>query len=820
MTTWYISKQSGAADTNNGTSSSTPFLTLAHLLTVMRGGDTALFRSGDTWNEQLTITPSLSGTASQYTTFGAFSLNLGNAKALIIPPNPSTTPAINFTAGGIQYIEFDDLAFTENVNPSPTTYTQNLGIVSTPSGGISYVNVRRCYFYHIGNTIFVGNNGPVPRSSAQNGTGSGDDTGWLWENCEFWYNGNSQIIWYGSAATWRTCHFHRWAESNLNAPKPCILNASLNSVIDTCYFHNEEPAVGTYSGPSYSVPIDIRASGVTVRDCLFHDCPTPCHVSWRDNYDSFCLYLRNRGWNIYGSLFYFSAANDTVPNYTWGPNAVDRFIFANNTFHLFGSAATVFDLTHASAVSIGGLTISNNVFVGNYTTYAINAGINTFQPNPANNITGKLLEQNNLWFSTVLNATGNFNWANINRTLAQWKAAGVISGNNQGVNSFYNNNPNLGSAPAGSAERAPSPYQYFGVIQTPGDNSLISNTYGAPDYYPQTGSPVIDAGTTVVDSAVTYVQAQAPPPPSGLAQGIGLFQLGGSLSQTTQYTNPIVKLLVVSGNGGGTDANTAAGLNLVSFIYMDAMIIRTDGGSGVDYNTANSLGYVTSTPSASYPAYYADITNTNYHAWFAQQAVAYAQSYPGIKGIYLDDIGREANGAPFTAAQYTQYNPMLVQAMATALSNAGFVLMTNSIAYVPGDPNSDNGVNDTNWWQLLASKGDTYILSEDWQELRDGSNALRLAGSYWPNWQTALEQYVAAYPYSGGHQFVGLSYANAGEDAKLIYCRASQMLAAPNGLFIGVRWDNTDPWGDWATASGTPVVDDNAGTGSIGGVSS
>ncbi|MCD9021456.1 DUF1349 domain-containing protein [Cohnella silvisoli] len=52
---YYVS-QSGGNDTNNGTSSSTPWKTLAKASTITyQPGDKLLLKSGDTWNEQLTL---------------------------------------------------------------------------------------------------------------------------------------------------------------------------------------------------------------------------------------------------------------------------------------------------------------------------------------------------------------------------------------------------------------------------------------------------------------------------------------------------------------------------------------------------------------------------------------------------------------------------------------------------------------------------------------------------------------------------------------------------------------------------------------------
>jgi hypothetical protein len=73
-TTYYVSSSSGN-DTNAGTSSSTPWQTIAHVngLTFLPG-DSVLFKRGDVWNEGLT--PSSSGTSGNPIAFDAYGTGL------------------------------------------------------------------------------------------------------------------------------------------------------------------------------------------------------------------------------------------------------------------------------------------------------------------------------------------------------------------------------------------------------------------------------------------------------------------------------------------------------------------------------------------------------------------------------------------------------------------------------------------------------------------------------------------------------------------------------------------------------------------------
>ena len=60
-TTYYVSSSAGS-DANNGTSTSTPWQTIAHVnAQTFQPGDSILFKRGDVWNESLT--PPSSGTS-------------------------------------------------------------------------------------------------------------------------------------------------------------------------------------------------------------------------------------------------------------------------------------------------------------------------------------------------------------------------------------------------------------------------------------------------------------------------------------------------------------------------------------------------------------------------------------------------------------------------------------------------------------------------------------------------------------------------------------------------------------------------------------
>lgn len=498
-TTYYVS--AAGSNVNDGLSTATPKLTIAAALTLAVGGDQILLRRGDNFSENIFLGSSKSGTVTRSTRFGSYGTTAGNSKAKITAPSPSTTAPLTFD--GCSYIEFDDIEITNNnftdANNSANAVTGE-HIIETGAQA-QHITFKRCYLHHSANCIIQSNNGLTPRSSLGNGVGTGDDNDWYFEDCEFYASGNSLIIAHGTHWVWRRCHFHRWGESSYSPGKHAVYCHSVNAVFDQCVMHNNDAQVGTHSGPTQGSPMSIRVTGVIVQDCLIHDTNGPA-IFWYDNVAGVTLFLRNRWYNCHGFAFYFVSGDDTGPAYHFGPNPVDKVIFANNVIHIldFDSAAAIDLSDAATAQYLGGLVLVNNIIIGPF-TYAINDSV-AFVAN--NGITGKLLEKNNLWIATGTSTAGTFRWNSTNRTLAQWQAAGVLSGNVQGVGSFYTGTPNLGLAPAGDARRAPTPYMNIGVLQTPADNTLVGSTFGAPDYFPAGGSPVVDAGSPSVDTVITY----------------------------------------------------------------------------------------------------------------------------------------------------------------------------------------------------------------------------------------------------------------------------------------------------------------------------
>jgi len=310
--------------------------------------------------------------------------------------------------------------------------------------------------------------------------------------------------------------------------------------------------------------------------------------------------------------------------------------------------------------------------------------------------------------------------------------------------------------------------------------------------------------TTVTTETTTSGTTTAPVPSPG---GWGLIQLGGTLGNVSAEHQQAAQMVVVTQG----DAYAAAALPGRSLVYMNALKVRYDGGSGVSWDEASSLGYLTGVATPGYPATFARIDSAAYQQWFAQKAIQLAQQY-GLDGIFLDDVAAYSSGSPYTIDQEKAALLALTQTVGAALRSAGLYLLVNANGYEPGQSGSDDGSRDLSWWEQLApSVGG--VMTECWQQARDGSLILRLRGTddyrkFWDQWQTAASQFHADWP---GVAFVGLTY---GDDAALTYGRASLMLADSAGIFLGHRLDDTDPYGPWIS-DGYPTVDPVAGTATI-----
>jgi hypothetical protein len=326
-----------------------------------------------------------------------------------------------------------------------------------------------------------------------------DDAGWRFLGCDIYRGNQNNIVAHGS--NWEIGNWtngqsvnvrgqvHWWGDSTVRSGSTHgIVDFSRNMKIHDTDFHNDE-AVVLDTGRAISQ----RASGLEVYNCTFHDCP-PWKLSWYDNMHGVTRFHDNKGWNLWDVFTTFVGASDVAPNlYTWtaGQNAVDDITIAKNTFHFTdtttntSAAGNVFDFTDASAAYIGNLEIADNVVTGNFSKgWDFGTRTAAFLTNQGNlgstiSLTNTFHSHNNIY--RITSGTGvQFRHQNTTRSLAATQSAGALSGFAQETGT-QDIDPNLGLAPGSGS-------------------TLITSTFGAPDFYPQSPTgPTVDSGTNTLD---------------------------------------------------------------------------------------------------------------------------------------------------------------------------------------------------------------------------------------------------------------------------------------------------------------------------------
>ena len=133
-TTYYVSQSTGN-DSNNGTSSSTPWKTLAKVGSITYGaGDQILLKCGDSWNETLTISNS-SGTSTSPITLSSY----GTGNKPIIRRNTGNTDIC---------VMINDASYWSISNLEVSNAAEGIVMHYTTAGhaGITFNN---CYFHDI-----------------------------------------------------------------------------------------------------------------------------------------------------------------------------------------------------------------------------------------------------------------------------------------------------------------------------------------------------------------------------------------------------------------------------------------------------------------------------------------------------------------------------------------------------------------------------------------------------------------------------------------------------------------------------------------------
>jgi hypothetical protein len=169
--------------------------------------------------------------------------------------------------------------------------------------------------------------------------------------------------------------------------------------------------------------------------------------------------------------------------------------------------------------------------------------------------------------------------------------------------------------------------------------------------------------------------------------------------------------------------------------------------------------------------------------------------------------GEEAAKYP-TQQAWAAAQLSFLAAVGPALRAHGYYVLVNASGYIPGDQASDDGSSTAAWWRLLAPYVNG-LLNEYYQQISDGSDALRSAGGAWnQNWDGW--QRLVATAQSLGKDFVGIAYGPSSDTQRMSYAKASFLLDwnGRGGAFIYEPEDHdANPWNPaWTANIGQPAA--------------
>lgn len=295
--------------------------------------------------------------------------------------------------------------------------------------------------------------------------------------------------------------------------------------------------------------------------------------------------------------------------------------------------------------------------------------------------------------------------------------------------------------------------------------------------------------------------------------GTGVAVYGGSFSQ---IADPSRYGSVV---GNIFEAGELARLPGLTLVYFAASDVNTAWNTGVPYSEARAHGWLLKGASGHLLVnrsdrydFVGDVGDPAYQkAWIAN-VLAFLHAHPGIKGVFVDDVlddlaalaGQEAAKYP-TQQDSAQAELSFVKAVAPALRSHGYYVLVNASGYIPGSPDNPS-LDEIAWWRELGPYVNG-LMDEYYQQVSDGSDALRSTGvawnQEWSGWQRLI--HVAQ---SMGDDFYGLTYGYPGDSAAMTYGKASFLLDwdGRGGAFIYATTNGSDPANAaWMTSIGLPL---------------
>lgn len=300
--------------------------------------------------------------------------------------------------------------------------------------------------------------------------------------------------------------------------------------------------------------------------------------------------------------------------------------------------------------------------------------------------------------------------------------------------------------------------------------------------------------------------------PGTRIRGIAISRLGAQWRTGSGYER---YAYVIVGRHRARDAAAQPGTSLV---YHSGTSVNTQWDAGVPYAVARDRGWLltdaagTLLVSLQYPTnFIGDVGSDAYRAEFARRVGDHAVS-TGVDGVYIDDVvadistmsGRFPAKYPNREA-WEDAMAGFVQTVGTRLEARGLYVLVNAHKWVEGNPDSNNGILEAQWWSRIG-RSVSGLQSEYW--LQDATNVSRVrstGSAWWQNWDGW--QRLVSVAQGMGADFVGYTYGSATDVRAMRFGKASFMLDwdGAGGAFIYQPTEDGDPWNPaWTTDLGRP----------------
>jgi threonine/homoserine efflux transporter RhtA len=323
-------------------------------------------------------------------------------------------------------------------------------------------------------------------------------------------------------------------------------------------------------------------------------------------------------------------------------------------------------------------------------------------------------------------------------------------------------------------------------------------------------SPFLLLGATALALLVLVIQPNADAA-AGPTPGIGVKRWGSTYSTASGYDR-YAYVNVAPG-----DAAAAGALATKSLVYMSGTSVQTSWSTGVSYQEALANNWLLKDASGqylmnvAYGAYVGDFGNAAYQQRFVDN-VASLLSRNGNEGVFIDDVIASPEG--LTGGKYPTKYPTqqawedaqvaFVQSVSQALRGRGYYVLIQAIKFISGDPGSNDGSLNAQFWGRLAPYP-SGIQSEYWMQDPNTVTRLRASGSQWYQQWDAWAN-LANIAQNGGADFFAMMYGGSSNVDIMRYGKASFLLMwdGSGGAFT-YDLSSGDPWNaEWTTDIGQP----------------